>query len=250
MSRIYRVPPLVEAVCELGFDSEQDWDWTIPGLLYERIQAEFPAKEQRNVLEVQFEARPGDDVKQNVKGGIARMRFLRSDGSALVQVGPNMLSISHLRPYRDWPTFRDIIDRVLEHYRAVADPEQITKVGLRYINRLEIPEASFQIEDYLTAVPVVPDPVPQEFGPFSMQVLIPLRDIDAGMLIRTGSIEPVGGKTALLLDMDVITRPGAALDFGGLGDWMDKAHTAIEATFEACLGPRARELFDEVTDSG
>ena len=41
MSRVYRYSPLVEALCEFQF-AEGEWDWTVPGLMYQEIKETFP----------------------------------------------------------------------------------------------------------------------------------------------------------------------------------------------------------------
>lgn len=47
MVRKYKHPPIVEALCEFQFIPSQPWDITIPGLLYDRINSEFPVKQQK-----------------------------------------------------------------------------------------------------------------------------------------------------------------------------------------------------------
>jgi hypothetical protein len=36
---------LIEALCEFQF-ADGEWDWTIPGLVYQQIKHEFPIKRQ------------------------------------------------------------------------------------------------------------------------------------------------------------------------------------------------------------
>ena len=85
------------------------------------------------------------------------MQFLQEDEGAMVQVGPNLVAVNHLKPYSNWETFKQMIARSLEAYKKVADPQAINRIGLRYINRIEIPDQrKVEIEDYVLAVPQVP----------------------------------------------------------------------------------------------
>ena len=77
MSRIYRKPPLIEALCEFQF-VEEEWDWTIPGLIYQELKDRFPQKRQAQVVEFEVQATP-PQLSQRVKGGPGRMQFLRTD---------------------------------------------------------------------------------------------------------------------------------------------------------------------------
>ncbi len=53
MSRKYKNPPVVEALCEFQFISDKSWDLTLPGLIYERVKSEFPVKQQTEIS-IQF----------------------------------------------------------------------------------------------------------------------------------------------------------------------------------------------------
>jgi hypothetical protein len=45
----YKKSPIAEAVCEFQFRGASDWDWTILGLVYQQIKAEFPQKKQGGI---------------------------------------------------------------------------------------------------------------------------------------------------------------------------------------------------------
>ena len=51
--RVYKDPPIIEALCEFRFVPSQPWDWTIPGLFYREVEAEFPVRRQFNPLQVE-----------------------------------------------------------------------------------------------------------------------------------------------------------------------------------------------------
>ena len=44
MSRRYKNSPIIEAICEFQFEENSEWDLTIPGLVYDRVQNEFPIR--------------------------------------------------------------------------------------------------------------------------------------------------------------------------------------------------------------
>ena len=82
MSRRYQKPPLIEALCEFQFTGEE-WDWTIPGLIYQEIKGEYPKKKQANIVQFEVQAQ-ADEVSQRVRGGGARMQFFSADEATLV----------------------------------------------------------------------------------------------------------------------------------------------------------------------
>jgi len=245
MGRLYENPPLVEALCEFQFESSQSWDWTIPGLVYDKIRKDFPKKKQQNIVEMAARIEQ-DEVTPSIKGGVNRMQFLREDETALIQVGPNLLVVNQLRPYTTWGKFQKMINSSLAIYRDVANPKALKRIGLRYINRLEIPEAEVRIEDYILAVPTIPEPIPQVFATWIQRVEIPFVDSNGIMVMQSGLLkqeEP--NKVNFILDLDFITLDIREVKLENATNWLEKAHDAVEKTFEVCITHKSRALFKE-----
>jgi uncharacterized protein (TIGR04255 family) len=248
MGKLYANPPLVEALCEFRFEANQPWDWTIPGLVYDKIKTDFPKKRQQNILQLELRAEQ-EEVEQTVKGGVARMQFLRADEHAMIQIGPDLLVVNHLRPYPTWQIFSEMIANALITYRQVANPKSVRRIGLRYINRIEIPDPQVLIEDYLLAVPQVPNSVPQVFATWAQRVEIPYEQTGGMLILQSGILrkkEQVG--TAFLLDLDFVTLQPASVNLDSAMTWVGQAHDEVEKTFEACVMDKARTLFKEKQD--
>jgi len=251
MSKVYTNPPLIEALCEFYFEPSQPWDLTIPGLFYREVRSEFPKRHQFSPFQVDFEVEGQGQVIQNIGGSADRMQFMREDERALIQIGPNLLVVNHLKPYSDWETFEGMIARALKVYRQVADPQAINRVGLRYINRLDIPEPQVEIEDYLLAVPTVPSAVPQIFGNWSQRVEIPFVEDNGLLVIQSSSVNQEGQMhVAFLLDLDFITIQARLVQLDSALEWVERAHDEIEKAFEACVTPKAKRLFGEEEQHG
>jgi uncharacterized protein (TIGR04255 family) len=172
------------------------------------------------------------------------MQFLRSDERALLQVGPDLLTVNHLKPYPSWTAFKEMIVRALKVYREVAAPKGIRRIGLRYINKIEIPKTRVEIEDYLLAVPQVPEAVPQVFARFVQRVEIMFEQANGLLILQTGSVQQEAGtETAFMLDLDFITLQAVTLD--AAMDWVEQAHDHVERTFETCITDNTRKLFKE-----
>ncbi len=245
MGRLYKNPPLIEALCEFQFEPGQPWDWTIPGLVYDKLKNEYPKKKQQKIIEM--EVRAEQEISQTVKGGIARMQFLREDETALVQVGPNLLVVNHLKPYPTWGKFQEMIKNGLAVYRDVASPKAIKRISLRYINRLEIPQSQVRIEDYILAVPNIPEPLPQVFATWIQRVEIPFEDSNGVMVMQSGLIRhEVPNSIAFLLDLDFITLDIQKVNLDNAMEWVMGAHDEVEKAFEVCITDKTRALMKEM----
>lgn len=243
----YTHPPLVEAICAFQFAPSAPWDATILGLVYDRLKEEFPVKAQAPgpLFNLTIGAAPSASTE--------RMQFRRADNRALVQVGPDALTVNHLTPYCGWPDFRVMIESALDAYREVATPVGLTGISLRYINRLNIPAAMDEEEEngvdirhYLLAHPVVPEGVPQMFFEWAQRVMIPFESAQQVLVVQSGTaLGNEQNSYVFLLDLDARPFEGQTVSLADTLDWLEVAHTNIGMVFESCLGTKARLLFEE-----
>ncbi len=151
MGKRYRKPPLEQFVCEFRFEPGSPWDLTIPGLIYERLQGDFPKRKQ----EARYESRL-KKAKQGLEHEVTKseqMKLLNESESALVQIGQNLIAVVHLRPYPGWEDFLPMINRGLEVYKEVARPAGINRIGLRCVNLVKIPDSKVELEQYFDFYP-------------------------------------------------------------------------------------------------
>lgn len=244
MRRKYNKPPIVEVVCELIFEPSQPWDWTIPGMLYSAVKENYPKKKQKNSLKLEFKTGL-EQVPQNVSGGIERMQFYKDDETALIQIGPNNLSINHLKPYPDWEVYSQMIKEAYDEYTKISAPKFINRIGLRYINRIETGLKRVEIEDYLLAVPQIPKTMPQLYINWLQKTEIPYTENNGILILQSGSIHEHDNNVTFLLDLDFITQQDHKIELANAIKWIEKAHEIIEISFEACITDEARKLFNE-----
>lgn len=239
MRRVYRNPPLIEALCEFEFQAGQPWDWTVPGRIYERVRREYPLKRELHALELDVRTE-GTAAPQEAIGGVARMLFLREDERAALQVGPDVLAVNQLKPYTDWQSFRAMIERALAVYVEVAQPEQTARIGLRYINRIELPSLS-EAGRYVLFLPQTPEAISHAPESWAMRVNIP---DGAQEYLRLQSAALVDAP-AIVLDIEFATEQPYHPQRNDWLQWLERAHTQIVQVFEASITPVAREAFGE-----
>jgi uncharacterized protein (TIGR04255 family) len=171
-----------------------------------------------------------------------RVQFRRSDESALLQVGPGLLVVNQLRPYPGWEHFRALILDTCAHHQQLGDLGRLTRVGLRYINRLDPSEEHFTIGDYLTLDPPLPPSLDRPLRSFHQRYEIDIAS-PTGLLIHQTGIVTTGLRSHLMLDLDFVSEtppPLSARD--ELSHWLDAAHEQVEIAFLASLGPASRRL--------
>jgi uncharacterized protein (TIGR04255 family) len=244
-ARVYAEPPLQEALCEFRFRGDTSWDWTVPGMLWERIGSEFPRKESKTVLPK--ELLEAGDLPLELRQATVRAQFFSESGSRLVQVGPDLLTVNVLPPYPGWIEFRPLILRVLETYREIAAPAQVERIGLRYINRVTVPSAEIELSDYFRAAIGTPSAGVGRLAGF-LSVADFQHEGDAARLrYQFGSVEPGGpGESAYLVDLDAFVAADGVPDWPLLSGALDRLHEIVEQAFEGTFTDRTREeIFKE-----
>ena len=243
MIRDYNNPPLIEALCEFRFLSTEGWDITVPGLIYASVKSDFPIKQSQNGIEVKI-----DPTKKVIEQSLTddRAQFFREDGSALIQVGPQLLTINHLRPYPKWPTFRALIARAFKTYCEVVPNSEIVRISLRYINQIQIPEESYLVEEYLSVYPEAPEGVAPFMASYVQRLELPLVDSNGLLILQTGSQENLDkGYSTIMLDLDFVSLKVESSNLDDVMDWIEKAHSEVERVFENCITSKTRALFGE-----
>jgi uncharacterized protein (TIGR04255 family) len=173
-------------------------------------------------------------------------QFVREDETALVQIGQDVLTINHLKPYPTWDHFAPMIMRAFNVYREVAQPKALQHIALRYINHIEIPGTGVNLGEYLQFYPFLGSGLPRTVNAFIVGAQIPFddeRDILRLQLTSTAGTTPA--MVAFLLDLNYSLVKPEAVSLHHVSNWMDSAHLRIEDAFEACLTDKLRTIFEE-----
>lgn len=247
MGRKYKNPPLVEALCEFQFIPQEPYDLTIPGLFYEKIKNEFPEKEEQAGVDFQLQM-TDRGIEQKIVPVPPKVRFFKPGGTPLVQLAPDLLAVNCLQPYPSWESFKPVILENLEVYREVARPKGFRRIGLRYINVLELNKVNVELTDYFCYYPSIPEVLPQQVDTFLSRVEIPYED--ERLILTLGTIVPKRPDSIqITLDIDYVMVTPEKITFDDISAWLDKAHERVEYAFEACITDKARELFQEVNNA-
>lgn len=237
--------PVREALVEFYFDSDAPWDDTYTGLFYQEVSAEYPTKEQRITNAASLQQ---DGPQPGMKFEFSQ-RFIakRADGAALIQLSPNLLVVNVLLPYGGWETLRDRAESALNVYKTVCAPSGLKSIGLRYLNRLEIPSGRVDLDDYFTLHPEMPDEGPLAFdmGAFAVMAEYPYaegRDVLRLDMRSTPDQEPT--KLSIAYDLYYRSTMLGSAETEVVMAWLESAHDAVSAAFEATLTDATRAILN------
>jgi uncharacterized protein (TIGR04255 family) len=243
-TRKYVNPPLVEIACEFRFKVADQNDLTVPGRFYEQIKPDYPIKEELQEFSVGFEFGK-KEVQQKVRTKILGMQYKTQDGLDIIRVAPNLVSAHRLAPYPTWEGFFPRVKRSLQTFRGIVQPTGLERVGLRYIDRIEVPRTSFKLTEYIKFRPETPDGIGLQMSRFFMRVEFPFhdgRDVLA-LMVHNPAGSPAG-KTWIVLDWDYVMVKPETFGLDGIPSWLEEAHAEIDRVFEATITDSSRALFE------
>jgi uncharacterized protein (TIGR04255 family) len=249
MPRTYKNPPIVEVLCEFQFIPTQPWDFTIPGVIYDKIKTEFPLKKQQFGIGVQFKPTEKGGLEHRVENAPPRVQFFNEDRTKLVQVGPDLFVVNQLKPYESWDSFRPLILEKLGIYKDVSMPKGFKRIGLRYINKINIISGVVTLENlknYLNIYMNVPSSVPQNHQSYLLRTEIPYNDSRDQLILTVGSTIPDElTSSSIIFDLDYFLAKSDSIQFVDIEGWLENSHSEIERIFEACITDKSREIFGE-----
>lgn len=134
--------------------------------------------------------------------GFYGLFFKSEDGRRIAQFRGDGFTFNHLKPYSSWEQIAPEALRLWDLYVQTLQPEMVTRLALRYINRLDIPSPA-KLGEYLTAPPIIPPTLPQELSSFLTQVVIhePGAELAAN-ISQTLDQSIEDSEAAVILDID------------------------------------------------
>jgi uncharacterized protein (TIGR04255 family) len=208
--------------------------------LFPKIDADYPRQESSWLLQSQITAGPNVETSTN-QTPIGYV-YTSNDHKRVLNAGLAGFTFSQMEPYDRWEVFRDEARRLWQIYREFTDVLSVTRIGARYVNRIDIPSSSIDFKDFFRTIPEVSPDLPQGLSGYFMQLQIPQEDIEAMVLINQFMAPPQSSENvSVILDIDVFQEPLQIVDDSFWAS-LEILHAKIDNVFEACITDRTREL--------
>lgn len=242
----YRKAPILEAVLEFRWSSAKSLDELSSVLLQSEFK-EFEEPTPRILVDAAFDVRAGSmSHEQKQLGFEAALR----DGSEVVFLEEQKFVFVQRAPYDRWEHFSERALSLLWPTVSTLKVDEFSRVGLRFVNRIDIPDSGgggVSTDDYVTIKFDGPRHDRGIIEEFQMRVVKPTeRDGIHYALVLATTASPLPDHSAILLDIDVFTRTPIAAKVKDLIDTLGVMRSEKNDIFEECLTDRARGLFGGV----
>lgn len=237
--RSYTAPPIIEAVIDIQFFeplSEAKMRKVVG-----KLRREYPHEQAQQDLLAQFDI----STQETKVHSTPVVRLTSPDQADLVIVGPAKFTSARLAPYVNYMHFASRFLRDYEVINEAVGLRKIARIGLRYINRIDVPEREGVVhyEEYLAInlpLPEFLDPV-NSYG-WRVEKLFKEESLIA--IVQSATVAPeVPGTGAFILDIDIIAKDNLPFKINDLVAKLEKMRAMKNAIFELSIHERARESF-------
>jgi len=241
----YKNPPITEAIIDFQFNLD---GITIEKIedFYEKFKKYYPSNEKIISNRGTFSIGLKDgDVNHSVQTEDVGFKYVNDDKKYVLVITKGNFSLTRLAPYENWDKFSSEAKRI---FAAVIDEFEfpdITRVGIRYINKIDIPLPIDDFDEYLKNPPVIPSELPQGISNFLMTYQIPMTDIN-GLAQLTQTMLSQGENASILsiiLDIDISSHNNLPTNTSDLWLLVDKIRTKKNLIFKSHITKKAEELF-------
>jgi len=197
--------PITEAVIEIKAQLPEETTLKSLESFHDRIKNRFPEKQEQRFLKAAFKLSQKDKLSSlPTKTGTQGYLFRSLKEKKVVQSKIDGFAFNKLKPYENWELFRSEGRELWELYSEIVNPIKVIRIGLRYINRIEVPLPFKDFSEYLLTNPQIAPQLPQAVSHFFMRLEVSNPDIEATAIITQAMDKPTKTKRLpLILDIDV-----------------------------------------------
>ncbi len=236
--RHLRNAPITEALFDFRVKARIDFrnEEFLP--LQAQLADRFPKMEDRHRMQAIFEVEGGKGRPPVIQKSPHGYFFKSEDEKTVVQFRVDGFTLNRLRPYTSWDELFPLVIDLWRLYCTTARPEVITRLAVRYINRIPLPPGPIRTETYLRAGPTIPQELPQHISSFLTRVTI--HDLDADIAAHVAQaleVDVSRQQSIVILDIDAFRQGEVAV-----GD------TAVEETLNRLRKFKNLIFFSSLTE--
>lgn len=241
----YRRAPITEAVMEVRLRSNAT-DKQLSKVAG-RLSSLYPRKEELHEKQFQIDTTGGNvSIAERSHG----FRVASDDQADIVILKPNAVTVARLAPYSDWESLSATAQDVWAIWRKANPARAVERLGIRYINRIDVPfgdKPNLRLEDYVQFYPKIPEIGESQLLNYTMQVDMPTDKPMWRVRLTSAMVNPppLLEHLSILLDIDVYRDQDIPSKDELLWSTVEEARAVKNQIFEQCITDKSRRLFSD-----
>lgn len=229
--------PITEALLDIRVELPPTVGLEELAHFHELVKATYPKRKTRRTVggtvELPEDGAPSHSLAVQDRGYL----FWSEDNRQVMQARLDGFTFSRLKPYESWDNLRDESKKLWNIFCEGVKPITVTRIAVRYIDRIEIPLPFSDFREWLLTMPQLAPTLPAALSGFLMRLVMPFDD-SGTMAIITQSL-PEGNHSnhvPLILDIDVSRH-----------EHFDPRSEALWERFEYLRDVKNRVFFESIT---
>jgi len=244
---VFQNAPITEALLDIRVQSPEDITLQTLETFNDSIKERFSDKQLKVSYhaEIKFSPKGGDSEISSPSGRPEGYLFRSASENKIVQARLDGFTFNKLKPYENWEKLRTEALNLWGLYLKLARPIKITRIALRYINRIEIPLPIKEFKDYILTLPDSPSDLPLEVNHFFMSINC-VNDIIQAKAVINETIEAItaDNKLPLIFDIDVYRTTNYEGNSEEIWEEFEKLRAFKNEIFFKSITKKTQELFN------
>lgn len=197
--------PIIEAVIEFQFSVSDNVTIEMLQEIADSLRLDFPKQEEKRSSVIKTVIKSSGPETEVHDGGLVGVSAKSSDDKNIVQLFRDRFSFSQLPPYQNWELLEKQAIKIWNMFLNKTKIESVNRVGVRFINKVELNLPMDDFNDYIVGAPVIPKGLPQFLGAFDVRLIIPNKDIEADGIVTMSmnGLDKEKNVVPVILDVDV-----------------------------------------------
>ena len=234
-------PPISEALIDIRIAGSEPSQEALRSL-GSSLQDRYPRSDERRAFEAKVSPAKGS-VESKDRGFFGYFLYSRDD-KTIVQLKKNGFTLNRLAPYSGGDRLVEEALGLWKQYAKVVEPKAITRLAIRYINKLNLPlNEGDDLGRFLHAPPIVPQGLPDQVSDFMTRVVVvdSARGITA--IVNQALTLTPGSPVPFILDLDVFKLETLATDPAHLDRHLQELRIVAKQAFFGSLTEEAVTLY-------
>jgi len=198
--------PITEALIDLRVEADPAMTLASLESFCTAVADRYPSRQPRADWSAEVQFSPDGPTLRSTVGGTTGFLMRSADGRQVVQGRLDGFTFSRMRPYQSWDALREDARRLWTTYCANLQLRRVTRVAVRYINRIELLKPVGRLDQYFVTRPETGDEVPQDVSGLFMRLVMPVAQPRATAIVTLASQPEEGDRQPFLLDIDVFVE--------------------------------------------
>jgi len=209
---------LTEVIFEIRFLPTKDITLII-GNMFEKLKSSYPNFKNLN-----------NDIPEGFPDGdkFVKYRIFSQDNQNLYSLGNGILSVNTLN-YDSFEKYLLDIKKIIEIHKEMSELKTITRIGLRYINKIKN-EGS--LEDKINIKVELPKIIKDNQLGINLKTSSKLKNND---IINFGMYTEQYKNDEVFIDLDYSTESSIVYDIDNITSWLNTSHSTVYKIFKDCL---------------